>query len=106
MRALRDEAIRFSDKDQLLNFARRWLYDRQFLIEHDRALPSQIVAALNLLEAETGATIATTVPCALLNKWHDSLAQFRPDGQIQQNWLWEAPAKHSTVQISHVFALV
>ena len=64
---------------------------------------SQIVAALNLLEAETGATIATTVPCALLDKWHDSLAQFRPDGQIQQSWLWEAPAKHSTVQISQVF---
>lgn len=101
--ALRDEAIRFSDKDQLLNFARRWLYDRHFLIEHDRALRSQIVAALNLLEAETGATIATTVPCALLDKWHDSLAQFRPDGQIQQSWLWEAPAKHSTVQISQVF---
>lgn len=45
--ALRDEAIRFSDKDQLLNFARRWLYDRQFIIEHGRAMRSQIVAALN-----------------------------------------------------------
>ena len=101
--ALRDEATRFSDKDQLLMFARRWLYDRQYLIENDRALRNQIVAALDLLEAQTGASIAATVSSDMLDKWRHTLAQFRPDGQIQQSWLWEAPAKHSTVQIAQVF---
>ncbi|MGH6626495.1 MAG: DUF4158 domain-containing protein, partial [Burkholderiaceae bacterium] len=102
MRTLRDEATRFSDKDQL-TFARRWLYDHQLLIENDRALRTQIVAALDLLEADTGASIAATVPSGLLDRWRHALAQFRPDGQIQQSWLWEAPAKHSTPQIAQVF---
>jgi hypothetical protein len=85
---------------ELLTFARRWLYDRQLLIENDRALGTQIVAALDLLESDTG---AATVPSGLLDKWRRALAQFRPDGQIQQSWLWEAPAKHSTPQIAQVF---
>ena len=101
--ALRDEVTRVSDKDKLLTFARRWLYDHKLLIEHDRALRAQIGAALDLLEAETGTSITTTVPSAVLEKWRETLAQLRPDGQTQQSWLWEAPAKHSTVQITQVF---
>ncbi len=38
VRTLRYEVTRLSDKDQLLMFARRWLYDHQLLIEHDRAV--------------------------------------------------------------------
>ena len=103
VRVVRNEVTRLSDKDQLLKFARRWLYDHQLLIEHDRALRTQIVAALDLLESDTGASIAATVPSSLLDKWRRILAEFRPDGQTQQSWLWEAPAKHSTVQIAQVF---
>lgn len=101
--ALRDEAKRSLDKNQMLFFARRWLYDHKFLIESNRALQSQITAALGLLEAQTGELIATTVPSELRKMWCDTLAQLRPDGQTQQSWLWEAPAKHSTVQIAQVF---
>ncbi len=103
LRVLRDEATRLSDKDQLLVFARRWLYDHKLLIENNRRLRTQIVAALDMLETQTDELIATDVPSDLLDKWRRTLAQFRPDGQIQQSWLWEAPAKHSTVQIAQVF---
>ena len=103
VRALRDEVTRLSDKDQLLTFARRWLYDHKLLIEHDRALRSQIVAALDLIESETGAVIASNIPSDKLEQWRQTLAHLRPDGQTQQSWLWEAPAKHSTVQIAQVF---
>ena len=103
VQVLRDEAARLPDKDQLLVFARRWLYDHKFLIENNRAFRTQITAALDLLESDTGASIATTVPDDLLDKWRHALAHFRPDGQTQQSWLWEAPAKHSTVQIAQVF---
>jgi len=103
VQALRDEATRLPDKDQLLVFSRRWLYEHRFLIENNRSLRNQITTALDLLETQTGTSIAVAVPSALLKKWHDTLAQFRPDGQIQQSWLWEAPAKHSTVQIAQVF---
>ena len=103
VRALRNEVTRLGDKDRLLAFAQRWLYEHTLLIEHDRALRTQIEAALDLFETETGAAIATTVPLELMGKWRGALAQMRPDGQSQQSWLWEAPAKHSTVQISQLF---
>jgi len=103
VRVMRDEVTRLSDKDQLLTFGRRWLYDHKLLIEHDRALRSQIVAALDLLESDTSASIAATVPSDTLDKWRRTLSEFRTDGQIQQSWFWEAPAKHSTVQIAQVF---
>ena len=100
---LRNEAARMPDKDQILVFARRWLYDHKFLIESKRAFNTQINTALDLFETQTGELITSSVPSELLNKWRDTLAQFRLDGQIQQSWLWEAPAKHSTVQIAQVF---
>jgi hypothetical protein len=103
VQALRDEASRLSDKDQMLVFARRWLYDHKFLIENNRSLGTQITAALDLLETQTGTSITATVPSEVLKKWRQTLAQLRPDGQTQQSWLWEAPAKHSTVQIAQVF---
>ena len=73
------------------------------MIEHDRALSGQIGAALDLFEAKTGTSIVTNVTSEVLEKWRETLAQLRPDGQTQQSWLWEAPAKHSTVQIAQVF---
>lgn len=87
----------------MLVFARRWLYDHKFLIESKRAFNTQITTALDLFETQTGELITSSVPSELLKKWRDTLAEFRPDGQIQQSWLWEAPAKHSTVQIAQVF---
>jgi len=85
LRVLRDEAARLSDKDQLLVFARRWLYDHKLLIENNRSLRTQIVAALDMLETQTGERITTTVPSDLLDKWRRTLAEFRADGQIQSN---------------------
>ena len=38
-----------------------------------------------------------------LEKWRSSLLQSRPDGQTWQSWLWAAPAKHSTRQITEAF---
>ncbi|PTT43605.1 Tn3-like element IS1071 family transposase, partial [Acidovorax sp. HMWF018] len=35
-------------------------------------------------------------------RWRASVSELRPDGQTQQSWLWAAPAKHSTRQISEV----
>lgn len=103
VRALRDEVARCADRDQLLVFARRWLYQNQLLIVHDRSICVLITAALRQLEEETAKTIATTIPPELLGHWRQALAELCPDGQTQQSWLWSAPAKHSTRQISEVF---
>ena len=66
---LHDEVTRVSDKNQLLTFVRRWLYDHKLLIRHDRALRGQIGAALDLLEAKTGTSIVTNVTSEVLEKW-------------------------------------
>jgi hypothetical protein len=101
--ALRDEVTRISDKDKLLTFARRWLYDHKLLIEHDRALRAQIGAALDLLEAETGISITTNVPAKLSKNgerpWPNSAQMDRPS----KAGYGKRPAKHSTVQIAQVF---
>ena len=101
--ALRAETARLGDKAQLLVFAKRWLYEHKFLIDHDRVLRRQVAAALNLLEAQTSAAITASASPTVLAQWIRALATLRPDGQTQQAWLWQAPAKHSTVQLAQVF---
>lgn len=103
VRTLRDEVARCADRDQLLVFARRWLYQSKILILRDRDIRVLVTAALGQLEEETAKTIGAAVPAELLMRWRDAMAALRPDGQTQQSWLWSAPAKHSTRQISEVF---
>jgi len=74
----------------------------QAVIVHERAIRSLIAGALAQLETETGSAIVADVDPALLDRWRASIAELRPDGQTQQSWLWAAPAKHSTRQISEV----
>jgi TnpA family transposase len=93
---------RCADRDQLLARARQWLYKNKLVIVHERAIRTLIASALTQLEAETGAAISSNVDAATLDHWRTSVAELRPDGQTQQSWLWAAPAKHSTRQISEV----
>jgi TnpA family transposase len=72
------------------------------VIVHERAIRTLIAAALAQLEVETGTAIAASVDPATLDRWRASVSELRPDGQTQQSWLWAAPAKHSTRQISEV----
>ena len=72
------------------------------MIVHERAIRTLIAAALAQLEVETGTAIAASVDPATLDRWRASVSELRPDGQTQQSWLWAAPAKHSTRQISEV----
>ena len=102
VRLLSDEVSRCADREQLLVFARRWLYEHQLLIVHDRAIRALIATALVQLEAETAALIRTDVQPATLERWRRTIAEPHTTGQTQQSWLWAAPAKHSTRQISEV----
>src|ERR1039457_6209687 len=51
VRALRQELTRTRDRQRLLVFARRWLYDHQLIIVHERSLRSTIVSATRQYEA-------------------------------------------------------
>ena len=102
VRELREAVSRCADRDQLLIRARQWLHQHRLLIVHERAIRTLIAAALKQLEAETGAAIHTLVGQTRLERWRFAVAELRSDGQTQQSWLWAAPAKHSTRQISEV----
>jgi TnpA family transposase len=102
VRLLGDEVLRCADRAQLLAFARRWLFEHLLLIVHDRAIRSLIAAALAQVETETAAAIRSEVAPATLDMWLQAVGKAQSSGQTQQNWLWAAPAKHSTRQISEV----
>jgi hypothetical protein len=102
VRLLSDEVSRCADREQLLVYARRWLYDHRLLIVHDRAIRTLIAAALLHLEARTADSIRAEVEAATLERWRRTIAQPHPSGQTHQSWLWAVPAKHSTRQISEV----
>ena len=102
VRVLRDEVTHSADRERLLLHARHWLYEHRLLIVHDRVIRSLVAVALTELEAATAQAIRAAVPPALLKRWASALDSARPDGQHSQSWLWSAPAKHSTRQITEV----
>ncbi len=102
VRALRDEVSRCGDRERLLSYARQWLYQHRLIIFHERALRSLVASELAELEARAAASIHSTVPPATWRRWVAAMKQVRPDGQHIQNWLWAAPAKHSTRQFAQM----
>ncbi|MGA0573098.1 Tn3 family transposase [Variovorax sp. VNK109] len=102
VRVLRDEVTHSADRERLLLHARHWLYEHRLLIVHDRVIRSLVAVALTELEAATAQAIRAAVPAGLLKRWASALDSARPDGQHCQSWLWSAPAKHSTRQITEV----
>ena len=102
VRALRRELARTRDRQRLLLFARRWLYEHQLLIMHERSLRSAIVSATRQYEARLAQNIQAQIDRALLERWREALAIPREAGLSQQSWLWSAPAKHSARQIEEL----
>jgi TnpA family transposase len=100
--ALRRELARTRDRQRLLLFARRWLYEHQLLIMHERSLRSAIVSATQQYEARLARNIQAQIDRALLERWREALVVPREAGLSQQSWLWSAPAKHSPRQIEEL----
>ena len=101
VRGLRRELTRTRDRERLLGFARRWLYDHQ-LIMHERALRSIIVGATRQYEAALARSIHAQIDSDRLELWRQALVTPRETGLSQQSWLWAAPAKHSPRQIDEL----
>ena len=99
VRVLRDELSRTTDRQRLLGFARRWLYEHRRLVPRERDLRMLIRKAVRSHEAVLARSILDTVEPHLLVEWYGTLTGPRPDGITTQTWLWAAPAKHSTRQI-------
>jgi hypothetical protein len=102
VRVLRDEVAHCADRERLLIHARQWLYEHRLVIVHDRAIRTLVAAALVELDSETATAIRASVPGSTLKRWSSALEAPREDGQHRQSWLWSAPAKHSTRQITEL----
>ena len=102
VRAINAELSRTSDRQRLLQFARRWLYDRQQIIPRERELRAYIAKAIRQHEATLVSEIIEAIDPDLLAQWKRTITQPREDGATVQSWLWSPPAKHSTRQIDQV----
>ena len=102
VRAINAELSRTSDRHRLLQFARRWLYERKQIIPRERELRRYIAKAIDQHEATLVREIIKAIDPALLAQWKSTITQQREDGATVQSWLWAPPAKHSTRQIDQV----
>ncbi len=102
VRAINAELSRSSDRQRLLQFARRWLYDHKQIIPRERELRGYIAKAIRQHEATLVSEIVEAIDPDLLARWKRTITQPREDGATVQSWLWAAPAKHSTRQIDRV----
>ena len=102
VRVLRHELSRTDDRERLLGFARRWLYEHRLLIVHERLLRSMIAAARRQHEAQLAQQIDQTVEPSLMMRWRTALTAPHGAGASLQTWLWAPPAKHSSRQIEEM----
>ena len=100
--ALRGELVRTDDRQRLLGFARRWLYEHRLLIVHERRLRTLISVARGQHEAELAKRIGHSIEPHLLERWRTALTGAHKSGCSLQSWLWAAPAKHSSRQIEEM----
>jgi TnpA family transposase len=102
VRAINAELSRTSDRQRLLQFARRWLYDHKQIIPRERELRGYIAKAIRQHEATLVSEIVGAIDPDLLAQWKRTITQPREDGATVQSWLWAPPVKHSTRQIDRV----
>ena len=102
MRVLRAELTRTSDRQRLLQFARRWLYEHRLIVLRERDLQMMISKAIRQHEAGLARTIVEAVDSLLLAQWRATMTRPHERGTTVQSWLWATPAKHSSRQIEEV----
>ena len=78
--ALRLELTRTRDRQQLLIFARRWLYEHRLLIMHERSIRSTIAKARQQYEVALAKSIHAVIDDERLEGWGEALVSPRESG--------------------------
>jgi len=73
VRVLREELSRTDNRERLLGFARRWIYEHNLFIVHERLLRSMIAAAQRQHQAQLAQQIDQTVEPSLMMRWRTAL---------------------------------
>jgi hypothetical protein len=106
VRWLREALAGSTSGGSILPELKRWFYEHRILLVADRELKRLIVSATVDIEQKLVSGLELAYKSTTLERWGAQLHQLRSDGQTTQTWLWAAPIKQSTVQISELFAKV
>lgn len=106
VRWLKETLVGRPDASSLLMQVKVWLYQHQILVPHDRLLRRVIAEAIRSHEAALETALVRYLGEANIQGWSRDLpAPYEDRGSLQQ-WLWAVPVKHSTVQMSELFAKI
>lgn len=103
VRWLRETLTGRADSGSLLPDLKRWFYDHRILLVAERELKRLIVGAQHDHEAQLAEALVRSYGASRLAEWDHALVSAREDGSPLQSWLWSAPTKQSTVQMSELF---
>jgi TnpA family transposase len=97
---LRKEAQKAVTQSQLVQFARRWLYEKRLLISGERRLLDIVRAAIPYAEQEMLNAIESAIPEAIRARWLAELFNRRSKGQSVLEWLQKEAGKASRKHLS------
>lgn len=103
VRWLRETLNGRSDQTSLLPEVKRWFYDHRILQIAPRELKSLIATAQRDHEAQLLKALEHAYGQQKLQEWELALNSKTEDSTPLQSWLWAAPLKQSTVQITQFF---
>jgi TnpA family transposase len=92
-RRMRSEAHQTFTIPRLVEFAKRWLYDRRVLIPADRLLRALARRAYAHSEQALVDAIHRQIPAQVLTSWHEALLRPRQDGLSTLEWLPRPPRR-------------
>ena len=93
---MRSEAHQTFTIHRLVEFAKRWLYDRRIIIPADRLLRNLARRAYAHTEQALFDAVRDQIPEPVLTSWDNALWQPRQDGLSTLEWLQQAPRRKLT----------
>jgi TnpA family transposase len=93
---MRSEAHQTFTIHRLVEFAKRWLYDRRIIIPADRLLRNLARRAYAHTEQALFDAVRDQIPEPVLTSWDKALWQPRQDGLSTLEWLQQAPRRKLT----------
>jgi len=93
LRHVRHEALKAFTLNHVVEFAKRWLYERRMLIPTDRRVRALARTAYRDTEQGLLEAVRREIPADVLQTWHDALFAPRQGQTSTLEWLQQAPRR-------------
>ncbi len=101
---LKQQVRTTGDVNALIDFARRWLYERRIIIPSTRTLKELVAGILVEVERAQHQEVTDIVPEPVYTRWLDELYREHPRYHLQLiDWLKTPPAKRSETNLTELF---